>query len=1002
MKKIFSRALSALLSLSILVALTCPALASQAMGDDLTAADTLLNRQTQLSTNVFWSTAYSDYRTENLVTYTPNEAVRPIVTYGGALTDRNTVSKTAAALESEGYRVVAGINGDFYNVGNGLPIGVVITKGRLRSSDGGYHAVGFRADGTAVFGKPGLSASVQGYLLNSETGERAEFVRKIAAVNKARTNAGIYLYTYDFNGSHTTGNTQPGVDVICALPENAFLSVGETIELTVEQVLEAEKATAVESGHAVLSANLDAGDWSVGALRGLAPGDVISLSISAADPAWNDVDYAVGALYSLVENGAVVSGLQPGSNPRTAIGQRADGSVIFYTIDGRKSGHSIGATMTQIAERLIELGCVTAYCLDGGGSTTLTVTKPTDTAAKTINTPSDGGERAVSNQIFLVASNRPTGELSHFHVSADHPYVLAGSRVNISAAAIDTNYIPMQQDCALYASAGTMEGSVLTTPLEGGEITVTAESAGSQGSTVIHAITAPDDVAIRDASNAIIQSLSVAPGVTVQLHGSAAYHHFSLKADPEAFSWSLEGDIGSIDENGLFTAGTPGTGRITVSAGVRQASIEVTVAERHLETLEDFEGQTTIFRGMGKGMNFSLVKNTDSARLGRAAGRIEYDLSEGDARWNATAAPRTVSAAYTGLNLWVYGDGSGNHFSLLYGPEGEEPQTLPVTTLDFTGWKQISVSGFATPMTIRGMTLSGTGSGTIYLDHITATFDGIVDNAAPVITAELDQENWTVSGAVSDAVDGILPAENISMTVNGSPLGEYDPATGRFTISLPGPGESGDALRITVTAKDASGNIGRTSVDTPAYGAPTDHAFTDTAEHWAADYADFLYSAGVTTGYADGTFRPNQNVSRAQFAVMLYRYLGLDEVKYAEVSLPFADLGAIPGYALPAVRALYAEGVVNGSGGKDGKLYFNPGGSLTRAQAAAMIGRTQAKGFALAENTFTDAASIPAYARDYIRSMTSQGVISGYGDGSFRPHSPITRGQMAKILYTLM
>src|SRR5699024_12389077 len=50
-------------------------------------------------------------------------------------------------------------------------------------------------------------------------------------------------------------------------------------------------------------------------------------------------------------------------------------SLVFYTIDGRRSGYSIGASMTQVAQRLIELGCVSALCLDGGGSTTISVTQ---------------------------------------------------------------------------------------------------------------------------------------------------------------------------------------------------------------------------------------------------------------------------------------------------------------------------------------------------------------------------------------------------------------------------------------------------------------------------------------------------------------------------------------------------------------------------------------------------------------------------------------------------
>ena len=179
-------------------------------------------------------------------------------------------------------------------------------------------------------------------------------------------------------------------------------------------------------------------------------------------------------------------------------------------------------------------------------------------------------------------------------------------------------------------------------------------------------------------------------------------------------------------------------------------------------------------------------------------------------------------------------------------------------------------------------------------------------------------------------------------------------------------------------------------------------SFTDTKGYWGANYVEFLYTSGITTGYADGTFRPGQNITRAQFAVMLYRYLGLDESKYADVVLPFADTNKIADYAVPAIKALYTEGVINGTTGKDGKLYFNPNSSLTRAQAATMIGRTQEKGYATVELTFTDAAKIPAYAAFYIRTMAAQGVIGGYADGSFKPNSPITRGQMAKILYNLM
>jgi len=248
-------------------------------------------------------------------------------------------------------------------------------------------------------------------------------------------------------------------------------------------------------------------------------------------------------------------------------------------------------------------------------------------------------------------------------------------------------------------------------------------------------------------------------------------------------------------------------------------------------------------------------------------------------------------------------------------------------------------------------------------------------------------------------VDGILPASAVTVRQNGRDAGEYDPASGRFSLSLPDPGETQEAMRVTVTAKDASGNIGRASVDIPASGA--ERKFTDTADYWGADYCDFLYNNNIDKGYEDGTFRPDEKLTRLQFTVMLYNALGLDPVKYADVSAPFADLGDIPVDALPAVKALYKEGVVTGTM-KDGKLCFNPAGSLTRAQAAAMIGRFQERGYAAPELAFTDAASIPNYAAFYIRSMVSQGILSGYDDGTFRPQANITRGQMAKILYTML
>ncbi len=604
---------------------------------------------------------------------------------------------------------------------------------------------------------------------------------------------------------------------------------------------------------------------------------------------------------------------------------------------------------------------------------------------------------------------------------------------------------------------------MLTTPNYACDVTVTAERRGKSGSTTVHAIETPDSISVQNGGSAVT-SISVAPGSSATLTASAMYRHLPLKADPEAFTWSVSGDIGTISSTGVFTATTPGSGTITVSAGGKSTTVQVTVSKIALSALEDFEASDlyTKFTDMGSGMSMTQATDADHVRMGRGSGRIDYVL-QGDG--TATlGAYKTFSSAYSTLNFWVYGDGSGNTLSILTSDGGEEMETQ-AAVLDFTGWRQISVQLPTGTVTLTGLRLTGvpqygtdemgwetvtypnstgaitgwrqisvqlpTGTvtltglrltgvpqygtdemgwetvtypnstGAIYADQMVASYNGIVDTTVPAVTASLVSDGWKVTGTILDDTDGVLPKSSVSVSYNGAPMDfDYNASTGKFTVFLPGPGETHEAMRVTVTARDASGNIGRASVDVEALGV--DHEFTDIDGYWGATYADFLYNAGITTGYDDGTFRPNQNISRAQFSVMLYRYLGLDAEDYSGTSLPFADLASIPAYALPAVQALYSEGIVNGTTGADGQLYFNPGASLTRAQAATMIGRTQEKGYATVELTFTDAASIPGYASYYIQTMAAQGVIGGYADGSFRPSANITRGQMAKILYNLM
>ena len=291
---------------------------------------------------------------------------------------------------------------------------------------------------------------------------------------------------------------------------------------------------------------------------------------------------------------------------------------------------------------------------------------------------------------------------------------------------------------------------------------------------------------------------------------------------------------------------------------------------------------------------------------------------------------------------------------------------------------------------------------TIWLDQMVATYDNITDQEPPTVTAVLNTDSWSVSGTVRDGRDGVLPAAAVSVFYNGAPVSTYDynPATGNVFFALPGPGESQQPARVTISAKDASGNLARASVDLEAYNVS--HAFTDIDDCWAADYIDFLYHRGIVEPYADGGYDPYAVLTRVDFAVMLARSLGFDGRDYADVELPYGDLAEIPESARPALKVLYAENIMRGTEGADGVLYLRPDSGLTRAQAAAMIGRSQPLGYARADDlAFSDADVIPNYARSHIQTMVAREILGGFSDGTFRPGTNITRAQMAKILYFL-
>ena len=582
MKRLLKRGLSLILAL----ALCAPAAyASDALGGDRIGRTTPLAKGTELTDNSLWSTAYSDLRSEHYITYTPNGMVSPMVWHCGERTDKASLSAAAAAMEAEGYRVVAGINGGFFN-SDGTGVGLVMSDGVIRALDKKNHyMVGICRDGSLFVDGSVVEKTM---FWSDSYGNVTEF--EVAGINASRANGGVFLFNGDFGTSME--NTLGGVDVVLRpLRPSRKLTMDCELTFVVEAVRDSTQAgvpviNEIPEGRWVLSANRKYNAAGLDALRSVAVGTEVTLTVSGADERWADAEYGLSAIHLLVENGQPVPGLGTGAAPRTAIGIKADGTAVFYTIDGRQKGYSVGASYSQVAKRLVELDCVTAVALDGGGSTTLGATLPGSANFDIISSPSGGGDRAVNNCILLVTSGGANDRKGGAYPESEFSVVMAGAQTVVSAKAHDTKGYPLETDREVSwdSDGGTFsvdeEGNtVFTAGSEYGTFQLNASLFGQTTSLPVRVVRKISSVSVlRRDVNIEVDTLLAEPGEMIPLGTEGIWYNLPVAMNDNAVKWSCTGAIGEITEDGMFIAGAENCeGTITAAVGGVSTTVRVRV-----------------------------------------------------------------------------------------------------------------------------------------------------------------------------------------------------------------------------------------------------------------------------------------------------------------------------------------------------------------------------------------------------------------------------------------
>ena len=283
---------------------------------------------------------------------------------------------------------VAGVNGDFFDLDDHEPFGGVVIGGEVWRSPRSFHAqLNVFDDGTVVAQNASWPVRVLG---------PDGTTRPVDVVNRRPDVDQIAVFSSRAGDRTPTIAGGPGEQVVRLATR---LSSPGRLELLTDRDLQ---AVAFGTG---------------GAATPLGPGSIVfvgrglgalrlrdlwqQIQESPSGPLRLDlggdatIDHSVGGAPILAERPlATATAAEEGLHPRTAVGQRRDGSVVLAVVDGRRPGRA-GMELPRLASLMSELGTVASINLDGGGSSTLVA------RGSVRNVPSDGAERRVANALVV-------------------------------------------------------------------------------------------------------------------------------------------------------------------------------------------------------------------------------------------------------------------------------------------------------------------------------------------------------------------------------------------------------------------------------------------------------------------------------------------------------------------------------------------------------------------------------------------------------------------------
>lgn len=453
---------------------------------------------------------------------------------------------------------------------------------------------------------------------------------------------------------------------------------------------------------------------------------------------------------------------------------------------------------------------------------------------------------------------------------------------------------------------------------------------------------------------------------------------------PEGASWeNVTYELTSVNftETGYYTAGTaeiihgPGSQTLNtlslpillndVTTEGKVGTVTVTIRS---DNYQDFTNTLEIIASNKEAVIFSGVTGVTVPYTGQPVKGYTGELVIKDSN-GGTVTP-DLEISYTGrLETSYKGTQPPTEvgtYSVIFRVADTDPKYIGRLAVNFEITK---AQGGGDPVNPGGGNGGGTYIPPTYKPDVSKPGEG---GGTPTVTPSNPKPGDTVT--VKPRPDDGYEVDTITVTdQNGKPVEVTVKPDGTYTFKQP----SGK-VKIEVTYKPVE-----TLWNNP---------FADVSEgDWYYEAVQFVQERGLMNGYSDGRFGPNDTLSRAQLAQILFNKEGRPGVNYL---LTFSDVASEAWYT-EAIRWAASQGIVGGYG--DGT--FGPNDPITREQLAVMLWRYSGSPAATGKELhFNDTDEISGFALEALRWAVENGILNGYGDGRLGSQGQATRAQVAQML----